>query len=118
MFKFNDYPNLKKCHTQYEKYSRRMYQYDCPTDPKKELKVLESINDVRNYARTVYSKEIFDIFSKIKPTLMDRRIKRLIDWSCVFNDDFNKYSNDDKEKLVLLVEEYGSIYRLPKDFYK
>lgn len=63
-------------------------------------------------------KKFLMFFSKIKPTLIDRRTKKLIDWTNVFKDEFYNYSNDDKDRLVLLVEEYGSIYRLPKEYYK
>ena len=117
MFNFNNFPNLKKCHIQYERCTKKIYKYDCPSDSKKERKIFESIENVRNYEKNIYAKEIFDVFSHLKPVLTDRRTKTMVKWEKIFKDDFNKFSDEDKEKLVLLIEEYGSLYRLPEEYY-
>lgn len=116
MFKFEDFPILKKHHLEYEK----LYKWSSGASYSDEYEKRAKKFD--DFIYNVYAKAIFDIFSKIKPNLY--RLDVIYNWSDVFSSSFECVSNrtmeeniGDRSVLVGLVEQESS-YRLPSEFYE
>ena len=122
MFKFDEYPEIKKAHEMSEKLSMKSYAEEF----KGEIKgILGSKNDswgkaiknCQDFDENVYPKVVFDTFCEIKPTLTYKKTGESFNWDSVFeNKPFDKLDLKQRKTLYMMVE-YERPYRLPDEYY-
>ena len=61
-----------------------------------------------------YAKEIFELLSPIKPRLIVRKDKSVVEWDSVFPESFDELSPKLRKSLISIVEEDGGRYRIAK----
>lgn len=120
MFDFRKYSQLIECHKAYVKYQKKSthlvvlsVEEDSLNAKKKFHKLTLEIDDFYLY----YERMIFNVFVKIKPTLINRRTNLYESWENVFGDIYDKIPERNRGCLVCAVEEAGGIYRFTQDYY-
>lgn len=120
MFKFEEFPEINKVHEMNEKMLKKMYSA--------EMKHLQNVGDDNlnhwqksideglNFKTHVYSKVVFDIFSKLRPKLTLVRSGEKMDWNSVFGQDYDVLTNSQKKHLAMMIEDEMP-YRLPDEYY-
>ena len=120
MFKYDKYPEIKKAHQMYEKFSKKMYAAEFKAEKKGTAKANDewgqSINNALEYKTFVYSKIVFDIFAPLRPKLTMVRDGKKYPWNSVFGQDFDALDSTQKKLVAMMVEDEFP-YRLPKKFY-
>lgn len=120
MFKFDEFPEIKKAHEINEQkndltYKKEFKFYKFNTK-RSEKKWEESINDALYYKTHIYSKIVFDIFSKIRPQLTFFQDEEVHEWDDVFGQNFDALSDMEKRGIAMMIEEEEP-YRLPAEYY-
>ncbi|MDE6726713.1 MAG: hypothetical protein K2J80_02105 [Oscillospiraceae bacterium] len=122
MFNFKNYPELKKCHKEYQSLRNAMYKAEARYDRSgsdEDNKLCEnSINETQSFITEIYSQVVYNILIKVKPLLYNLRLKKDTTWESVFGKSFINLSTGERKGLVALIEENGGIYRLPPEYYK
>ncbi len=122
MFKFNEYPEIKKAHEVSVKLDKKFYRKEFELEKVGESEEIKSemykiIEETRNYTENEYAKIIFDQFDPIKPVLKVKKTGEKIDWDAIFeNKKFEELSPRQRKTLYLLVEG-GYPYLLPSEYY-
>lgn len=63
--------------------------------------------EFNDFTKNVYAKEIYEVYSQIKPSLIRVKSGKQYEWDEVFKNPFDKLDNLDKSILVGLVEGNG-----------
>ncbi len=122
MFKFNDYPEIKKAHEMSEKLSMKSYAEEFKGERKgilgsKNDSWGKAIKNCQDFDENVYPKVVFDTFCEIKPTLTYKKTGESFNWDSVFeNKPFDKLDLKQRKTLYMMVE-YERPYRLPDEYY-
>jgi len=121
MFKFEDYPEIKEMHEKYEKLSLKSTSISIRIEDNGECEKLdrlfnEAINISENFSKNIYAKVIFDAFYKKIPYLINKKTKKKEKWEDVIGNDFDKIPENQRTRLVSLVEDI-SLYRFPPEYY-
>ena len=118
MFKFNDYPTIKKMHKTWAKLDKRSTRQLIRVVDKKALGAESRFSRLQKEIdafELLYAKVIFDELVKEKPDIFNRRTEEYEPWDSLIGDDYDKIPS--KKILLLLVEQHGGIYRLPEKYY-
>lgn len=121
MFKFDEYPEIKKVHNEYSKLNKRSYKLDSAyhrSFSENDRKMWrDSINDCLTYYE-VYAKPVYKLFSMLKPKLLNIRTKKYEKWDRIFvESSFEKFTTTEFRILFGLIERQG-LYRLPPEYYE
>jgi len=121
MFKFEDYPEIKKMHEINEKFDDRTTHLQLKLEKSGENEKLDKMFDDEmkkwdDFESNEYAKLVFITFHKKIPYLINTKTNKKEKWSNVIGDDFNKLPQNIKTRLVSTVEE-RALYRLPPEFY-
>lgn len=118
MFKFDNYPNIKKLHKTWEKlYNKSTHELVRIVD-KKAFGAEARFNRLQKKTddfELLYEKVIYEELVKEKPDIFNRRTEEFESWESLIGDDYDKIPS--KKILILLVEQHGGIYRLPDNYY-
>jgi len=121
MFKFEDYPEIKKMHELDAKLERRsthlQFKLERSGDNEKLDKMFdEEMKKWDNFENNEYAKVIFDTFYKKIPYLINKKTNKKEKWSDVIGNDFDKIPFNERGELVTIVEGY-SLYLFPPEYY-
>lgn len=120
MFKYNDYPEIKKAHKICENFSKKMYAAEFKAEAKGTAKANEkwgqSIKNGLEFKTYVYSKIVFNIFAPLRPELTMVKDGKKYAWDSVFGQDFDALDPTHKKVVAMLVEDEFP-YRLPDEYY-
>ena len=120
MFKFDDYPEIKKAHEINENFSMKMYAAEIKSYKKADASDDEnwgkSIKNGLEFKTFVYSKIVFDVFAPLRPQLTMVHEGKKYEWDSVFGQDYNALSDAQKKYLSMMVENERP-YRLPDEYY-
>ncbi len=112
MFKFDEYPEIKKTHGEYAQ--RRDEIYESEQDDAKYWALREIQNNLKF---NIYAKAVFDAFNPIKPTLRAVWKKnKPCKWEKVIANSFDECDEDQRVILFGMVEE-ETPYILPAEYY-
>ncbi len=117
MFKFDEYPELKKAHEEYARRRDEIYKIDDASDDPDDPQYwnLRKIQD--NFKFNIYAKAVFDAFNPIKPVLRDVWEKnKPCTWEEIIGDNFDECDEDKRGLLFGMVEEEDP-YILPAEYY-
>lgn len=120
MFKYDEYPEIKKAHQLCVKFSKKMYNAEFKAEAKGTAKANEdwgqSINNALEFKTYVYSKVVFRAFAPLRPELTMVNDGKKYAWDSVFGQAFNALDPTYKKLVAMLVEDEFP-YRLPDKFY-
>lgn len=120
MFKFEEYPEIKKAHELYNKFSKKMYKEEIKTLTKNGDEHYKdwdkAITNALEFKTFVYSKIVFVAFSKLKPMLVCDKSGEKVSWDVVFGQNFDILIDGQKKQIAMLVENEFP-YRLPDEYY-
>ncbi len=120
MFKYDDYPEIKKAHKICENFSKKMYAAEFKAEAKGTAKANEewgqSIKNGLEFKTYVYSKIVFNIFAPIRPELTMVTDGKKYAWDSVFGQSFSLLNDSQKKRVAMMVEEERP-YRLPDEYY-
>ncbi len=120
MFKFDEYPEIKKAHKMSEDFNMRTYKkefaYERTNNSGAKTKWAESIRDEASFNEQIYANIVFETFSKIKPVLTVVKTGEKVAWNKCYAEAFEKLDKNQRKTLFMLIEdEYP--YRLPDEYY-
>ena len=120
MFKYDDYPEIKKAHKMCVKFNKKMYNAEFRAEKKGTTKASEewdqSINNALEFKTFIYSKVVFEEFAPICPELTMVKDGKKYAWNSVFGQDFDALDPTHKKVVAMLVEDEFP-YRLPDEYY-
>ena len=120
MFKYDEFPEIKKAHKQYNRLVNRYLsmgiKYQRTEDENLYNEWGVAIQDALKYRNEGYGKIVFDVFKKIKPDINDSIEGKIRTWDELYGQDFDKLSDTLKKSLSMLIEEERP-YRLPDEYY-
>ena len=122
MFKYDEYPEIKKAHSQLKKLRNAMYKAEFASEKSggaksKEDEWQKAHDSCVDFKLNVYARVIYNFFTPMQPMLTEKSSGKIAKWSDVFHQgDFSKLDNDQKKMLVLIVDDERP-YRLPDKYY-
>ncbi len=120
MFKFDEYPEIKKAHKTSEKFDALTYKkefaYEKSDKNEDRKKWATSIKNEKDFNKKVYASVIFDVFSKIKPVLKIVRTGEMVGWDSCYGETFEELDERQRKTLYMMVE-LERPYRLPDEYY-
>ena len=121
MFKFDEYPEIKKAHEEYQKLFNRMYEIEAEDYKYSEEEFYrlakEANKKVEAFMLSTYAKAVFDAFSPIKPTLRAVWKKfEPVTWDSIIAKTFEECNESQRTRLFGMVEEEDP-YILPAEYY-
>ncbi len=121
MFKFDEYPEIKKAHEEYQDLMGRWYELEVEEDSYSKVEYSKMYSDydrkIENLMYNIYAKAVFDAFSPIKPTLRAVWKKnKPLKWEKEISDTFDDCDEDQRRVLFGMVEEEDP-YILPAEYY-
>ena len=123
MFKYNDYPEIKKAYKKLNSLRNAMYkaEFACEksggANKSKEENWQKAYDAFVDFKLNVYAKLIYDFFTPIQPILIDKSTGEQKKWADIFSqNDFSELDTDRKKMLVLIVDDERP-YRLPDEYY-
>ena len=116
LFKYELYPHLEKMHKKYRKMRLAIVRYSKRNSESAGKKLDQTTVDLEDYARSEYSKAVYDIFAPLKPMLHDSDHNKYATWDEVFDKPFAELNELQKRYLVGLIE-HDFTFELPKEYY-
>lgn len=122
MFKFEEYPEIKKAHELSRKWDKKAYQaeFECERSGgsiDKSKKWQGVIDNGMAFDDNVYPSVVFKTFNNIKPSLTKVKTGEIFTWDEIFEGkSFEELDNKLRKTLYMLVE-YERPYRLPAEYY-
>lgn len=119
MFKFDDYPEIKKAYKEYSRLTRISNTLidKIQPDGKWRKESDEAFEELRKYEDNVFPLKVFEAFKDIKPMLYHQFKNRFEKWEKVFPDNWGECDDDHKANLMGLVLELSGYYWLPEEYY-
>jgi len=120
MFKFEEFPEIKKAHEISENFDMKTYKkefaYEKSAKNKDREKWATSIKNENDFNVQVYANVIYDVFSKIKPVLKIVKTGEIVNWNDCFGETFEALDEKQRKKLYMMIE-LERPYRLPDEYY-
>ena len=121
MFKFDEYPEIKKAyreHTRLSRISDKLERKILPDDEASKKLADEAIKKWSAFNQNEFALIIFKTFKDIKPKLYHRFDDCFVKWEEVFSDKWEELDEDQRIDLLGLVLELGyGDYWLPDKYY-
>ncbi|MDR2201346.1 MAG: hypothetical protein LBP26_01060 [Clostridiales bacterium] len=121
MFKFDEYPGIKKAYREHKRLVNTAYKLESKIradDEKSEEPVEAAIVASEKFDYEVFAPVIFSVFKDIKPKLYNGLTNKFEKWDKVFPDEWEKFTRNEKSHLLGLVLEIGcGGYWLPNEYY-
>ena len=121
MFKFDEYPEIKKAYREHNRLKRIVYSLEKkirPDDKASEKLYDESFKKWDEFDRNEFALIIFKTFKDIKPKLYHRFDDCFVKWEEVFSDKWEELDEYKRNDLLGLVLEIGyGRYWLPDKYY-
>ena len=121
MFKFDEYPEIKKAYREHNRLKRIVYSLEKkirPDDKASEKLYDESFKKWDEFDRNEFALIIFKTFKDIKPKLYHRFDDCFVKWEEVFSDKWEELDEYKRNDLLGLVLELGyGRYWLPDKYY-
>ena len=120
MFKFNEYPEIKKAFREFTRLKNRTYAAEKKIKPDDEASELAYDEAYANWDAffPLFAQIIYNTFKDKKPKLYHQFKDYFIEWDKVFPDTFEKRDEGLENNLLGLVLEIGyGNYWLPDEYY-
>ena len=121
MFKFDEYPEIKKAYREHNRLKRIFNKAEkkiSPEDEESRILADEAIKNLKAFNRNEFSLIIFKTFKDIKPKLYHRFDDCFAKWEEVFSDKWEELDEYKRNDLLGLVLEIGyGRYWLPDKYY-
>lgn len=122
MFKYDEYPEIKKAHTQLKRLRNAVYKAEFACEKSggaksKEDEWQKAHNLCVDFKLNVYAQVIYNTFTPIQPILTEENTGKETKWTDVFyQNDFSELDVNQRKMLVLIVDDEHP-YRLPDKYY-
>ena len=122
MFKFDEYPEIKKAHEMSDKLDKMFYrkERECMkkgVDISSNTELGELIADSRNYKENEYARLVYETFKGLGLTLTQVRTGEKLKWDALFEKmNFEDIDSKHRKYLYMMIEEERP-YRLPDEYY-
>lgn len=121
MFKYDDYPEIKKAHRVSCNWNKKLYDAEFAHERRgvetRTKKWQTLIDSGKSFDENVYSQVVFNVFNPIKPILTKVKTGENIAWDEIFEQkEFEELDSTQRQILFMLVE-YERPYRLPEKYY-
>ena len=121
MFKFNEYPELKKAYREFNRLKRIAYAAEKkirPNDEASRIPCEEADANWNAFCETTFALSVYNAFKDKKPKLYNKVKDCFFEWDQVFPDTWAKCDKKLKNDLLGLVLEIGyGRYWLPDEYY-
>ena len=121
MFKFDEYPEIKKAYREHNRLIRifdKVEKKIRPDDEESKLPASEALNNLDAFQQNEFTLLIYNAFKDIKPKLYHRFDDCFVKWEEVFSDKWEELDEYKRNDLLGLVLEIGyGRYWLPDKYY-
>ena len=121
MFKFDEYPEIKKAYREHNRLIRifdKVEKKIRPDDEESKLPASEALNNLDAFQQNEFTLLIYNAFKDIKPKLYHRFDDCFAKWEEVFSNKWEELDEDQRIDLLGLVLELGyGDYWLPDKYY-
>ena len=121
MFKFDDYPEIKKAYREHSRLTRILYREEKrmrPDDEDSEIPWKIAHENLVDFNQNSFAKSVFNAFKDKKPKLYSQVKECFAKWDKVFPDNWEEFNEGQKYELLSLVLEIGyGQYWLPDEYY-
>ena len=121
MFKFDEYPEIKKAYKEHNRLTRicdKAEKKIRPNDEESKLPCKEAFANLVAFNHNIFARLIYSTFNDKKPKLYNRVKDCILKWDKVFPDTFEKCDERLQIELLGLVLEIGyGVHWLPDEYY-